>query len=173
MTTRQTATTVDLDFDVVDLIAESRKEIHEQEGNHRPAYTTDSMTAERVGVAAEAAVALRYGLPAPGASRVGGDDGYDYRLDVDGETLEVEIKGSKYDDPSLMISDEYRGDADAYLLASVSLGDDVVLCGWLRDDQLEERGRREASKFGDMMTVVDGDQLDPIPDPADVSPADD
>lgn len=154
---------VPIDGDAVDLIARERKGLHEGEGNHRPAFATDSMTAERVGAAAEAAFSLRYSLPSPNADRVHGDDGYDYCVMIDDEPTRVEIKGSEHDDPSLMLSDEYRGGADAYVVASVSWPERVWFVGWLDAEQLEERGRREDSKFGGRMTVVDGDDLDPMP----------
>ena len=157
---------VTIDGDAVDILARRRKAVHEDAGNHRPAYTVESLTAERIGAAAEAAFALRYGLPTPDADRVAGDDGFDYRVRHGDAELSVEIKASEYAEPSLMLSDDYRHAVDRYVLASVSWPQSVRFIGWIDAGDVADRGRREPSQFGGWMDVVDGSDLDALP-PAD------
>lgn len=161
-----------IDGDAVDLIARSRIDTHEQAGNRRSAFAADDLEAERVGAAAEAAFALRYDLPAPTHGLVGGDDGCDYRIEYNGETLAIEIKGSKYPDPSLMLSDEYRHDhVDRYVLASVDWPHAVDFLGWIAQDRVADVSTREVSQFGGMMDVVDSDDLRDLPATAEVTDA--
>ena len=155
---------VKIDGDAVDIIARRRKGIHDSAGNHRPADTMDSLTAERIGAAAEAAFSLRYDLPRPDADRINGDDGFDYRIRYQGNVETVEIKASAYADPSLMLSDSYRHDGvDRYVLGSVSWPTCVRFVGWIDAAEIGERASREPSQFGGWMDVVDSDDLDPLP----------
>lgn len=163
-----------IDGDAVDLIARQRIRTHEQADNRRPAFAADDLEAERVGAAAEAAFALRYDLPPPSHDLVDGDDGSDYDVRYNDSRLNVEIKASKYDDPSLMLSDEYKHDAvDRYVLASVDWPTEVEFIGWIRQQRIDDVSSREPSQFGGFMDVVEGDDLIPIPDESDLSPAED
>jgi len=154
---------VEFDWLAIDCIAAKRKRLHEKEGNHRPAYAIDSLSAERIGAASEAAFALRYGLRRPDANRINGDDGFDYCVWWGDEKLTVEIKGSEYASPSLMISEQYDHAVDRYVLASVSWPDDVKLIGWIDSDDITNVASREKSQFGGYMEVVDGADLNPMP----------
>lgn len=164
---------VTIDGDAIDILARRRKGTHDDAGNHRPAYAEDSLTAERVGAAAEAAFSIRYGLPTPSADLVGGDDGYDYRVEHNDETLTVEIKASEYADPSLMLSDGYRNGADRYALASVTWPDTVRFVGWIDAARVPDVGTRELSQFGGWMDVVESDDLRPLPEVGELTPVDD
>jgi hypothetical protein len=160
--------TVEFDWLAVDCLATARKRSHERAGNHRPAYALDSLAAERIGAAGEAAFAMQYGLPAPDADRVAGDDGHDYRVRWDGAARTVEIKASEYDTPSLMLSTEYDHAVDRYVVASVSWPTEVEFVGWIDSDDVSTVGQRAPSQFGGEMWVVDGADLRAMPDAAEV-----
>jgi len=159
-------TTQRIDGDAVDLIARQRIKTHHEADNRRPAYAEDDLTAERVGVAVEAAFSIRYNLPAPTYDEVSGDDGFDFAVRYDGERQRIECKGSAYDAPSLMLSDSYQHDAPEYhVLASVSWPSKVRFVGWIHTDRVSDVSKRQPSQFGGWMDVVDGEALKPLPAP--------
>jgi hypothetical protein len=154
---------VGFDWLAIDCIAAKRKRLHEQVGNHRPAYAVDSLTAERIGAASEAAFALHYDLRRPDADKVNGDSGFDYQVWWGDEKLTIEIKASEYTSPSLMLSEQYDHAVDRYVLASVSWPDEVTLIGWIDSGDVANVASREKSQFGGYMEVVDNTDLNPMP----------
>jgi hypothetical protein len=160
-----TTQTVEIDPMIVDIIASQRKQIHHEQGNHKPAKVGDSLNVDRVGAAGEIAVALCYDLPSPDTDLVHGDKGYDYHVSLDGETLKTDIKSSQYRNPSLMLSDENTDEsAECYILCSVRFPDTVKILGWIRKESVSDVGEAQRSKFGGMMQVVDSDKLNAMPD---------
>jgi len=154
---------VPLDRDVIDLLARRRRE-----AGSRPAYWSDSLDADRIGVAGEAAVALRYDLPSPTHTDVTGDGGVDFAVEHAGRVERWDVKATRHADPSLMVPREYVGPADAYLLVTVHETDDGSLFGILVGFARAERAIRpetlEESKGGGVHHELPTDALGPVPE---------
>lgn len=154
---------IDLDWLAVDCLARRRKDRTEARGNHRAAYGTDDLEADRVGAAAEAAFAAAYDLDPPVLGAITGDEGYDFRVRWNDDPTTIEVKGSKHRDPSLLLNDEYRKGADRYVLVSIDWQSAARLIGTIPASAVDDRGYHDPATFGESVTAVDAAALDSLP----------
>ena len=143
-------------------------------------WETDQDYRERaeMGYRAEVAVAEHYGLTPTIDYRPPkvGDAGHDYRLEIDGETLTVDVKATRTVPPQLYLTkkraehDRYTV-PDAYLLCSTALSDgpETHLVGWVRSEDLMQRGE-ETEVYGNPVWRLDGLDLNRPPRPSTVEP---
>lgn len=91
-------------------IAEARRESHRKDGSHKKPVAQkqagDDMRVEVAGVRGEAGCSIWCGSPWP-RDLGHNDDGWDFKL-LDGRT--VDVKASRHDNPSLMVSENEKAD---------------------------------------------------------------
>ena len=132
----------------------------------------------QMGYSAEVAVAEYYGLLPTIDYRPPkrGDSGHDYRVEIDGETLTIDVKATRTCPPRLYLtkkrkhSDRYTV-PDAYLLCATDLSDeaDVHLVGWTRSENVIENGVDRVA-HGNPVWTLEGLDLAPPPSPEQVDP---
>ena len=143
-------------------------------------WATDQDYRERaeMGYRAELAAAEHYGLQPTIDYRppTVGDAGHDYRLELDGEVLTVDVKATRTSPPTLYLTrkrawhDRYTL-PDAYLLAAPNLtpDDSIHLVGWVRTERLRDQGR-ETEQYGNPVWTMNGLELAAPPSPTRVEP---
>ena len=155
-----------IDWDVVDMIARERKQSHDgtRQGDHKAIDGQDKMNMDRTGAAAEVAFARRYELPAPRVDLVGGDGGYDYLVNWNGEKTKVEIKASDYRNPNLIVPSIRDIEApDVYVLYSAKYYSYLRPIGWIRTSEFMEKSEKQDSKIGEYCRYLDSDELNKLP----------
>ena len=155
-----------IDWDVVDMIARERKQSHDgtRQGDHKAIDGQDKMNMDRTGAAAEVAFARRYELPPPRVDLVGGDGGYDYLVNWNGEKTKVEIKASDYRNPNLIVPSIRNIEApDVYVLYSAKYYSYLRPIGWIRTSEFMEKSEKQDSKIGEYCRYLDAGELNELP----------
>jgi hypothetical protein len=111
---------------------------------------------------AELAFAQFYQLEIDRELRPGGDEGYDFEVNW-GENNEcsVDIKGTKYNDPKLMVREWKINKADRFVLITA---DDGVCTfqGWIKAETLQQRGEK-VNRYNHTNYELERGRLRPLP----------
>jgi|APHM01.1.fsa_nt_gi hypothetical protein len=155
--------TVELDPETVSdafEIAEERTQLHERHDSD--IWTETCEATDSIGMQAELAFEQFYGLEADRELRPTGDEGYDFCVSW-GETnaCSVDIKGTKYTDPKLMVRDWKIDKTDRFVLITAVNGV-CTFQGWIAAEILREHGE-QVERYGHTNRELERWQLRPLP----------